>query len=92
MYNYFNNSLWTQIGGEPWDFWDELKHFREINQQVIDFCQPIHGLLKQPGVPLKTLLATSLDSIHIGKSQWNKEFNVEVMHCILMAIHKYAFR
>ena len=90
MYNYFNYSLWTQIDGESEDFWDELKHFREINQQVREFCEPIHGLLKQPGVPLK--LSTSLDSIHIGRSRWNKEFNVEVMDCVLMTIHKYAFR
>ena len=92
MYNYFNNSLWTQVNKESTNYWEELKHFRDVNEQVRDFCQPIYVLLKTRRKLLETLLTTSENSIYIQESQWNQGFKLDIMDCILMANHKYAFR
>ena len=50
FFDYFNKSLWNQIKLEGQDFWDELKFFRAVKQNVSDFCE--RTLLKFAYQPL----------------------------------------
>ena len=78
MFNYFNNSLWTQIGGESKDFWEELKHFKEVNQNVGQFCEPIYKTIKAQPASLQTLFhyKTALSRYEFTtkfKISWNRQ-------------------
>ena len=91
MYNYFNNSLWTQIGGESKDFWEELKHFREVNQQVREFCDPVFKMLKKDRSYILNVMKEK-NYFSVSSSKWNKSFRVDTMDCVLMATHRRVFR
>ena len=41
LYDHFNQSLWKQIKIEGQDFWEELKYFRILKQNVSEFCQEV---------------------------------------------------
>ena len=91
MYNYFNNSLWTQIGGESEDFWEELKHFREINQQIREFCDPVFNMLKEKRSYILNVMKEK-NYFSASSSKWNKSFRIYELDCVLMVAHKYTFR
>ena len=41
FYDHINQSLWKQIKDEGKDFWEELKYFRAVKQNVSDFCHEV---------------------------------------------------
>ena len=56
MFQYFNESLWRQIGKEPDDFMEEVRFLKDTNKKVKSFCEPLYNTLKsQPNV-LETVL------------------------------------
>ena len=72
MFNYFNNSLWEQIGREHNDFWEELRHFREVNKQVSDFCHTVFTTLRQRKALDQPELQNEGKILIIQESKWNK--------------------
>ena len=56
MFNYFNTSLWKQIGKESGDFMEEVKYFRDVNDQVRKFCEPLYRTLRSQPDALEAVL------------------------------------
>lgn len=38
LYNHFNTSLWTRLNRQGDEFWEEVQHFRRVNNMVNRFC------------------------------------------------------
>ena len=92
MFNYFNDSLWEQINRQSKDFWEELKHFKKVNQQAAEFCQPVYNLLAQKKKSLQVRLQNRKKTLTVPRSKWNGRFQLKTIDCLLMALHKYSFR
>ena len=92
MFNYFNNSLWEQIGREQNDFWEELEHFRGVNKQVSDFCQGVLSKLRSREDLAPSQLRNGGDVLAVKRSKWNRSFQWKTTDCLLMALHKFSFR
>ncbi|CAH1274381.1 GAL3ST1 [Branchiostoma lanceolatum] len=58
LYNHFNATLWKKIEAQGPDFWDEVRHFEALHNDVMHFCQSSRSVLK----------------IRVGASRWNEEF------------------
>ena len=56
MFNYFNTSLWKQIEKESNDFMEEVKYFRDVNDQVRKFCEPLYRTLRSQPDALEAVL------------------------------------
>ena len=92
MFNYFNDSLWEQINKQSKDFWEELEHFKKVNKQATEFCQPVYNLLANKKELLQVRLQNGSETLTIPRSKWNERFQLETIDCLLMALHKYSFR
>ena len=64
FYEHFNQTLWKNIKAEGQDFWDELKYFRAVKQNVSDFCQEV--LVSFASVPIGPTVFRYVD----GKGQF----------------------
>ncbi len=94
MFHHFNQSLWHQIAEQPEDFWSEVRHFRRVNRQVQTHCHPICKTLQEKPDSLGALIhyRSNTPVLRVPASDWNHEFGVDVVDCVLMVIHKGAFR
>ncbi|XP_078663493.1 galactose-3-O-sulfotransferase 3-like [Branchiostoma floridae x Branchiostoma belcheri] len=70
LYNTFNNSLWRKIKEQGPDFYDELKHFRRIKDDVSIFCD---GTKKGRNKDKQAMV--------VPASKWNPEFEVDEEYC-----------
>ncbi|XP_066266115.1 galactose-3-O-sulfotransferase 2-like [Branchiostoma lanceolatum] len=70
LYNTFNNSLWQKINAQGPDFYDELKYFRRIKNDVSDFC--METMNDHNGVNRSKVVTAS---------KWNPEFEVDRDYC-----------
>ncbi|CAH1250220.1 GAL3ST3 [Branchiostoma lanceolatum] len=70
LYNTFNNSLWRKINAQGPDFYDELKYFRRIKNDVSDFC--METMKDHNGVNRSKVVTAS---------KWNPEFEVDRDYC-----------
>ncbi|XP_078663492.1 galactose-3-O-sulfotransferase 3-like [Branchiostoma floridae x Branchiostoma belcheri] len=70
LYNTFNNSLWRKIKQQGPDFYDELKHFRRIKNDVSNFC---NGTKKEHKNERQAMV--------VPASKWNPEFEVDRKFC-----------
>ncbi|XP_078663490.1 galactose-3-O-sulfotransferase 2-like isoform X4 [Branchiostoma floridae x Branchiostoma belcheri] len=70
LYDTFNNSLWRKIKEQGPDFYDELKYFKRIKNDVSNFCMRTskgHNKGNQSKV--------------VTASKWNPEFQVDQKFC-----------
>ncbi|XP_035663187.1 galactose-3-O-sulfotransferase 3-like [Branchiostoma floridae] len=70
LYNTFNNSLWRKINAQGPEFYDELKYFKRIKDDVSDFCM---RTMKGQSEGKQTKVITA--------SKWNPEFEVDKDYC-----------
>ncbi|XP_066265469.1 galactose-3-O-sulfotransferase 2-like [Branchiostoma lanceolatum] len=70
LYNTFNNSLWRKISAQGPDFYDELKYFRRIQNDVSNFCSKS---TKEDKKVRKAMV--------VAPSKWNPEFEVDMTYC-----------
>ncbi|KAI8506832.1 hypothetical protein Bbelb_152710 [Branchiostoma belcheri] len=70
LYNTFNNSLWRRIKEQGPDFYDELKHFRRIKDDVSNFCSGTNKRHKKARLAMV-----------VPASKWNPEFEVDKEYC-----------
>ncbi|XP_019635163.1 PREDICTED: galactosylceramide sulfotransferase-like [Branchiostoma belcheri] len=77
MYDHFNQTLWRKIKEQGPDFYEELAFFRQVNQDVNDFCsrQENHGKGQE-------LPATK----HFPKSLWSNAFDFNHHSCTLLSM------
>ena len=92
MYDYFKARLWTQIEEQSTNFWEEVKHFKDIIEKTRSFCQPVHKVLKAKRSNIQKLVGKKRPVLRIEKSKWNEEFTMYPFDCILMAIDHVALR
>ncbi|XP_035696262.1 galactose-3-O-sulfotransferase 2-like [Branchiostoma floridae] len=74
LYNHFNATLWKKIEEQGPDFWEEVRHFEALHNDVMHFCQSSRSML----------------NIRVGASRWNEEFYVDSRYCAklkLWSIH-----
>ncbi|KAI8496548.1 hypothetical protein Bbelb_258470 [Branchiostoma belcheri] len=69
LYDTFNASLWRKIAAQGSDFYDELRHFKEVNRRVSEFCS------KPP---------RDTPALTVVPSKWNSEFQVDAYICKLI--------
>ncbi|XP_066266449.1 galactose-3-O-sulfotransferase 3-like isoform X1 [Branchiostoma lanceolatum] len=71
LYDHFNRTFYERISQQTPDFWDEVRHLKELNKQMHDHCD--RGL----GNPPLTVPAT----------KWNKEFQIDDEFCLLATMN-----
>ena len=90
LYAFYNNTLWDILSKQNEDFWEEVKVFRNINNQVADFCKDIYAVIKVKDMDetsLKTLLLDYYgNELVIPKNKWTEEFTVDPLDCALMML------
>ncbi|CAH1251200.1 GAL3ST1 [Branchiostoma lanceolatum] len=71
MYHRFNQTLWQKIAQQGPDFFQELTYFRQVNQQVNEFCRQ-----KKPRAAKQ-----------IPESTWGSAFNITDQSCSLLRMY-----
>ncbi|XP_019637617.1 PREDICTED: galactosylceramide sulfotransferase-like [Branchiostoma belcheri] len=68
LFQHFNDSLWRQISQEGDDFQAEVRHFKQVNIEVTQYC----------GNKNKT------SPLEVANSTWNEEFSVTPNFCSML--------
>ncbi len=96
LYAFYNNTLWDILSKQTEDFWEEVKVFRNINNQVADFCKDIYAVLKVKNMDIASLRTLLLDyygnELVIAQNKWTEEFTVDPLDCALMMLSESAYR
>ena len=91
LFQYFNDTLWNLISSEESsNFWSEVKHYKNINNNISSFCNKYYQILRTNTKGVRNVIDTTVN-LTIGHSVWNKIFTVDPLDCILMKVHKTVF-
>ncbi|XP_035693727.1 galactose-3-O-sulfotransferase 3-like [Branchiostoma floridae] len=71
LYDHFNRTFWQRVGQQTPDFWDEVRHLKDLNKQMHDQCD--RGLGKPP--------------LTVPASKWNQEFQIDDEFCLLATMN-----
>ncbi|CAH1273847.1 GAL3ST1 [Branchiostoma lanceolatum] len=66
LFDTFNASLWRKIAAQGKDFFDEVKHFKEVNTQVSTYCSE-----RKKGE----------QNLTVAASKWSSQFEVDAEFC-----------
>lgn len=70
LYNHFNRTFWKQVQKEGEGFHEEVKHFKEVQKNVTQFCRN----LDQDRF------------LYVEESRWNQDFTVVHEDCVFMTL------
>ena len=82
----FNDTVRNQT-----NFQSELETFRNINQRINAFCEPIIAIFKRD-VNVVYSIASSSQELIIERTPWSTAFTIHPMECLIMKLDTVVFR
>ena len=86
LYRYFTDKLLSRELPTNTDFWDELTTFRQMNTELVEFCQPFLRRLAHRPSDVINLADDFSVILSFDPKPWGKPFIIHPVDCAIMKL------